>query len=360
LVHLDAKHGDVTTASLAVTRTVAAAKGSARERRLLPALTVVLVALLAAGVTTLELGIPDYGPVALLHMFEHREGRPWLLVGELRLPRLIAASLIGVMLAAAGTILQDTLRNPLGGPELLGVSTGGSAAVAAITVFGLAVPIPVIPFVVLGVGFAIGLSVLLLAQLFSNPGHVALVGAAATAFSGALVLGIISLTPSGSGIAVQDIYRFMAGDLGAADWQSVRILLPWAALLIPLFVFGGRALNLLQLGDDVAAALGMRVRRARLVLFGTAVALTAPVVAVAGPIAFVALFAPHVAREVLRTTDSGKVLLLGGAIGALMTVLADLAARLVISPAELPVGLWTALIGGPALLLLLQRRPWIG
>jgi iron complex transport system permease protein len=185
---------------------------------------------------------------------------------------------------------------------------------------------------------------------------VALIGAAATSFCGAVVLGIVSLTPSGSGVQVKDIYRFMAGDLAAADWQSVRILLPWAALLVPLWAFGGRTLNLLQLGDDVAAALGLHVRRARVLLFAAAIALTAPVVAVAGPIGFVALFAPHVARQLLGSSDSARVLALSASIGALMMAVADLAARLAVSPAELPVGLWTALIGGPSLLVLLQRR----
>jgi iron complex transport system permease protein len=135
----------------------------------------------------------------------------------------------------------------------------------------------------------------------------------------------------------------------------VRLVLPWLAVALPAALFFGRPLNLLQLGDDMAEGLGLPVFRTRALIFTVAIALNAAVVAVCGPIGFVALIAPHMVRGLLQTSDARQVLPISALLGALLLTGSDLLARELFNPAELPVGLVTVVIGSPIALFLLRR-----
>lgn len=275
------------------------------------------------------------------------------IVRNLRLPRVIGGALAGGMLGVSGAVMQGTLRNPLAGPELIGVSAGASLAVATIVAFRLPFPGIALPTAALVAGLITGALILTLVSLKANPMHMLLVGAALTALINALVIAVITLAPNFGGVSI--IYRFLVGSLSNVQWDEIRLAAPWCIALLPVLLLAGRPLNLLQLGDEVAEGLGLGVRRTRAVLFAASVVLVAPVVAIAGPIGFIALVSPHLVRRLLRTSDARVVMPVAAVTGAVLVLAADTAARLALHPHEVAVGLWTALLGAPALLVLMQR-----
>lgn len=275
------------------------------------------------------------------------------IVRNLRLPRVIGGALAGGMLGVSGAVMQDTLRNPLAGPELVGVSAGASLAVATIVAFRLPFPGIAMPVAALVAGLVTGTLILSLVSLKTNPMHMLLVGAALTALINAMVIAVVTLAPNFGGVTV--IYRFLVGSLSDVQWDEIRLAAPWAVALPVVVVLAGRPLNILKLGDEVAEGLGVGVRRTRAVLFAASVLLVAPVIAIAGPIGFIALVSPHIVRRLLRTSDARAVLPVAAVGGAALVLMADTAARLALHPHEVAVGLWTAILGAPALLVLLRR-----
>ncbi len=276
-----------------------------------------------------------------------------IVVHDLRLPRALLGVIAGASLALAGVMLQDTLGNPLAEPGILGVSSGAVVLVAIVTIFGVPVAYSLMPLLALLGGLTAGGVLLVAASLKTDPVRLVLIGAAMTAFLNAVVIIAISL---GEPFDIQLLYRFMVGSLANRNWESVYQVLPWAVIGIPLALMTARALNLLQLGDEVAEGLGLPVVRARLLIFVISVVLVASVVSVAGPISFVALLAPHAARRILATPDARLVLPVAALLGAVLLTAADLFARTVLAPVELPVGIFTTLFGGPVLLILIRRE----
>ncbi len=308
----------------------------------------------ALALLALLLGRPQLTPPDLLTVLTGGGTRlTRVVVFELRLPRLAIDLCAGAMLALAGALLQDALRNPLASPELLGVSAGASLVIAAITIFHL----PVLfvfyaPLALLG-GLASGSVVLLLARRLGESGRLVLLGVALVALLHALLISIIAL---GTQTDIGLLYLFLLGSTANRTWAQTNQLLPWALVGIPLALALARPLNLLQLGDEIAEGLGLRVVRARIGLLVIAAGLVAAVVAVSGPIAYIALAAPHLARRALGTTNARQVLPIAALIGTFLLTGADILAKNLFSPLELPVGIWTTLLGGPTLLILLQRR----
>ncbi len=307
------------------------------------------------GLLTLLTGTPNLSPPDLWVVLTGG-GKPLarIVVTQLRLPRLVLGILAGAMLALSGGLLQDALQNALAGPELLGVSAGATVVVAAITILHLAVTFSVVPWLALA-GALIGSSIVILTmRQIRNSVQLVLTGAALTALLNASVIVFISL---GSQNDISVLFLFLVGSLANRTWMHVSLVLPWAALGIPLALLCVRPLNVLQLGDDVARGLGLPVMRVRLLILVLSSALVSVVVAVCGPISFIALLAPHLARRILQTSDARAVLPCAALIGAVLLSGADLFARQAFAPQELPVGIWTTLIGGPCLLLLLRRKP---
>ncbi len=313
-----------------------------------------LIGIAGLALLQLLLGRPQLTPPDLVTVFMGGGTRlTRVVVFELRVPRLLIDLCAGAMLALAGALLQDALRNPLASPELLGVSAGASLVIAAITIFHLPVLFAFYaPLALLG-GLASGSVVLLLARRLGESGRLVLLGVALVALLHALLISIIAL---GTQTDIGLLYLFLLGSTANRTWVQTNQLLPWAVVGIPLALALARPLNLLQLGDEIAEGLGLRVVRARIGLMVIAAGLVAAVVAVSGPIAYIALAAPHLARRTLATTNARQVLPIAALIGTFLLVGADLLAKNLFSPIELPVGVWTTLLGGPTLLILLHRR----
>jgi iron complex transport system permease protein len=274
-----------------------------------------------------------------------------------RLPRVVAAALVGAALAAAGVVFQALLRNPLATPDTLGVSSGAAlGAMIAITFH--------FDFTVAGV------TAVPLASLAGSIAALAVVYALATArrrglSTTVLLLGGVTMTSFFSALILFTQYmadfadtfrtvRWLMGALDVGSYTPVLAVLPLLVVAFGIFAVLPRSLDLISLGTDAAAARGVNVLRAeRLALVGASLA-TGAAVSVAGPVAFIGLVVPHMVR-LLVGSDHRLVLPASALLGGAFLIGSDLVARVVFRPLELPVGIVTALIGGPFFLWLLVR-----
>ncbi|MFS0723083.1 FecCD family ABC transporter permease [Paenibacillus sp. 1P07SE] len=275
------------------------------------------------------------------------------IVIDIRLPRFLLGLIVGALLGAAGTLMQGALNNRLAGPELLGISAGASLAVAAITVLHMPIPFHLHPLLALAGGLAGGLVVVLAAKGSKGATGMLLVGMAVSAMLNGLLVVLITL---GTGNDVNLLYTYLLGSLANRGWDQVLRILPWTVLMLPLALGLARSVNLLQLGDETAAGLGIKVDRVRLLVLIVCALLVAVTVAQCGPIGYIALLAPHLTRAIIRSQDVRLVLPVSAVCGAALLTAADQLARLWLEPMELPVGVWTTLIGGSIFLVYIVSR----
>ncbi|GAA1572904.1 FecCD family ABC transporter permease [Kribbella karoonensis] len=263
-----------------------------------------------------------------------------------RLPRVLTGIGVGAAFAMSGAIFQRLARNPLVSPDLIGVNAGAAlAAVLIITVIGSGW----IPLGALAGSLLAAISVYLLAYRNGVSGNrLVLVGVGVTAIVGSLTAYLLTLADS---YTAKSASMWLAGSLAGRSWTHVVLIGATLAFGTPAAVVLTRQLRLLELGDDVARALGGRVELARGALIVLGVGLAAFATAAAGPVGFVALVAPQLARRLVRRPG----LVVPGTIGALLVVASDLLARTVVAPTVLPVGVVTAFLGAPYLLYLLTR-----
>jgi iron complex transport system permease protein len=310
-------------------------------------------ALVLLAAADLSLGIPGLGLHTVWDALTGTAGQTdHVLVWQSRLPRFVLGALAGALLALAGVLMQDGMRNPLAGPELLGVSSGAAAVMAAITVFSLPVAPGLQPALALGGGLLGGGAVVWASRHGQHPARVILIGVAVSALLNAVITTIISL---GSQDTVALFYSYLVGTLQDRTWQQVLLVLSW----LPAAAIGyalARRLNILQLGDTVATGLGVRAGRLRTGILLLAIAAVCSVVATCGPIGYVSLLAPHIVRRALGARDARLVLPTAMLAGAVVLTAADLVARVLLGQLEVPAGIWITLLGGPLLLLILGKR----
>ncbi|WP_030608940.1 FecCD family ABC transporter permease [Streptomyces fulvoviolaceus] len=308
-----------------------------------------LAAALAASVVLIGTGdfpIPA-GDVLKTLMGNGNAGQEFI-VNELRLPRVCVALLVGAALGLSGALFQAISRNPLGSPDVLGLGQGATAGALTMIVLFSGSSAQITVGALVG-GLATGLAIYLLAWKQGVHGYrLVLVGigvsAVVTAGNGYL------LTRSTLTEATQAVV-WMTGSLSGRDWAQVWPLLWLCAVLVPLVLANGRGLRMMEMGDDVSNALGVRVERVRMLLLVAAVLLTATATAAAGPISFVALTAPQLARRLTRSP--GPNLLPSLVMGAALMVVADWISQKVFGADQLPVGVVTGVLGGVYLLWLL-------
>ena len=273
---------------------------------------------------------------------------------NIRLPRIALAALVGGGLALAGAVLQGVFRNPLADPSLVGVSSGAALGAVASIVVGIA------PFGIASLpvaAFCGGMLAMLGVYGFARQGGrtevvtLILAGIAINAIAGAITGLFIFLA---NDVQLRTIVFWSLGSLGGATWRSVWAVLPFIGAGLLLLPRWGRQLNLLVLGEREAQHLGMETERLRFLLVVLAALVTGAAVSVAGIVGFVGLVVPHIIR--LIAGPDHRVLLPASVLaGATLLLLADLAARTLVLPRELPLGVVTALAGGPFFLWLLHR-----
>ena len=275
---------------------------------------------------------------------------------QLRLPRVVLAVLVGAGLAVAGAGYQGVFRNPLADPYLLGAAAGaglGATLVIAYSPVQSLGPVGIVPaaaFVgaLLGVGLALALGT---AAGGSHGATLLLAGIAVASFMAAGQ----TLVQQRNTDDLREVYNWLLGQLGRAQWSDVALVLPYMGASLVVLLLCGRALDVLAVGDDEAQSLGVHPGRLRLLVIVAASLATAAAVAVSGLIGFVGLVVPHIARRLIGGSYA-LVLPASLLIGGAFLVLADLAARVVLAPAELPIGVVTAFIGAPFFAGLL----WLG
>ncbi|GGL71368.1 FecCD family ABC transporter permease [Wenxinia marina] len=274
-------------------------------------------------------------------------------VWEFRLPRALVAFLVGAFLALSGALLQSLTRNPLADPGLVGISQGAALAVVAGAVLAPGLATGARPLLALGGALAVAGLVLSLSRS-SRDGETlrfVLIGIGLSAMIAAVTRAFLTYGTLGSAMSS---LGWLAGSLHAASWVELRWLSLAALALLPALVLAVRPLSALRFGTEVATALGLRARPARAALVALAVALAGVSVAAAGPLAFVGLVTPHLARR-LAPAGIGGHLALTALAGAALTAAADLAGRLAFAPVQVPAGLVTALIGVPIFVALMLR-----
>lgn len=286
-----------------------------------------------------------------------------VIVWEVRLPRLLLAFLVGASLAAVGVALQALLRNPLADPYILGISSGAALGAALAMQFGLAWAIGGFTAVQLCAFIFAAATIGAIYRIAVADGRIPiqtllLAGVIINAILSALILFISSLSDSTSAFR---LFFWLMGSLATLGYAGLGALAVTAVVGIGVLCAQGRNLNLLSLGEDPAQGLGLDVERVKRVIFITTALLTGAAVAVSGLIGFVGMIVPHAVRMVLGP-DHRLLLPASALVGGTFLAVADTVARSLLAPAELPVGVITALCGGPFFIYLLMshRKEAIG
>jgi len=318
-------------------------------------LVVLVLVLLAVALASLMIGSRDIGArTALDALFAYDDSDEHAIVRALRLPRTILGVGVGVALGMAGALMQALTRNPLADPGLLGVNAGAYfAVVLGVSLFGLSGIGSYIWFALAGaIVTTIVVYVVGVAGRFSGtPVRLTLAGVAIGAVLSGVSAGITLLDPT----SFDRLRQWSAGSLvGQNDAGFLVIFLLIACGLLAAFLVA-RQLNAIALGDDLARAVGVSVKRTRVVVIAATTLLAGAATAAAGPIGFVGLMVPHLARWI-GGTDQRWIFAYTMVLGPILLLVADIAGRLVMRPAELQVGIVTAFIGAPVLIALARRR----
>lgn len=320
---------------------------ASRRRLVILVLAVLVVAAFAA---TLMIGRTFYPPGDVLRVIagERVPGASFT-VGRLRLPRGVLAVVAGLSFGLAGVTFQTMLRNPLASPDVIGISSGASAA----AVFGIVIlSLDGTAVSTLAVAAALGVALLIYLLAFTDGvagTRLILVGIGV----GAMLNSVVSYVLSRAGQwDYQEALRWLTGSLNGTSWTTVVPALVALVVLSPVLLGQAKNLSALQLGDDTAAALGVRVERTRLVAIVAAVGLVAFATAACGPIAFVSFLAGPIAARIVG--PNGSLLVPAALVGALLVLVADLVGQFALDT-RFPVGVITGVLGAPYLIYLIVR-----
>ncbi|MDO4630811.1 MAG: iron ABC transporter permease [Corynebacterium sp.] len=275
-------------------------------------------------------------------------------VWEIRIPRILLGLLVGMALGVAGTLMQAVFANPLAEPSIIGVTSGAGVGAALVIVFNIGI---LGTFTVPAGGFISAVVVtIIIYQLARSQGKVSVVnliltGIAINAVCGAIISFMVYLAPTTNR---EQIIFWQMGSLNGSQWKHVWVVLPIVVVGSIIAFSLGKQLDVLALGERAAGHTGIDVARLRIFAIAASTVLTAGAVAFAGLIGFVGLIVPHLLRTI--TGPENKILLPASALaGAVLIALADVAARTLIPFADLPIGIFTALVGGPTFFILLRR-----
>jgi iron complex transport system permease protein len=342
------------------------AAGRRRDRAPLPVVMAACAALLLITmVAGVGLGSVGLSPAAVLHVVsEQLSGHPdntvaGIIVWQIRLPRVLLAAVVGAALTTAGVVVQVLVRNALADPFLLGVSSGASVGATAVLLLGAFASLGVWA---ISVGSVLG-ALVAMAVVFGvsqsgrglAPTQLILCGVVLSAMFESVTSFLIF---RGNPQATQSVLFWLLGSFGLASWNQLPIPALALVAVMAYLLAQGRSLNALAMGAEPAAALGIDVQQLRRNLFFAASLLAGVSVAVSGVIGFVGLVVPHIVRLIVGS-DHRRVLPVGVLFGASFMVLGDLLARTIVAPQEMPMGVITAFIGAPTLLILIRRRPYL-
>jgi iron complex transport system permease protein len=321
-----------------------------RRRRRAAVMAVLAALIVAVFLISLMVGNTFYPPsdVVRVVLGEDVLGATFT-VGRLRLPRALLAVVAGASFGLAGVTFQTMLRNPLASPDIIGISAGSSAA-AAFAIVTLSLGATEVSVFAIVVGLAVAILVYLLAYRSGVAGtRLILIGIGVAAMLDSVTTYILSRAAQWD---LQEATRWLTGSLNGTNWSQLGPVVVAFLVLGPLLLAQSRSLAATQLGDDAAAALGVRVDRTRLIVIVAAVGLIAFATAASGPIAFVAFLSGPIASRIVGR--GGSMLVPAALVGALLVLVADLAGQYLLG-ARYPVGVVTGVLGAPFLIWLIIR-----
>jgi len=321
----------------------------------------VLAALFCGGfVWSVSIGPEPIGLGALLHgVFAPHHSVQQLVVHLVRLPRAMLAGLVGATLAVAGVVMQSITRNPLGAPEILGVSSGAAVTVALATTIVpsiAGVSILFLSFAGGGVAAAMVFGIARFGRGGLSPVRLALAGVTISYLLYYLMQGILICFSQNS----DSFFFWLIGGVTYANWHDINLAYPWMAGGLVLAMLLAARLNVLALGDDVAKGLGQNVGQTRFLGAVCVVLLAGAAIGVAGPVAFLGLIVPHIVRRLLHTNNHFVLIPVSMVCGATLLIYADIGTRYTNHGVQLPAGIFTSLIGAPFFIYLARREKLAG
>lgn len=343
--------------------------GKAGRGRLLTTLTVLSVTLVVSVLAGIALG-PTVVPLGDVVRFLTAaltggsigadDVTGYSIVWHVRTPRVLLAAVVGAGLSVVGVAIQALVRNALADPFVLGISSGASVGATAVVVFGVFAGLGVYALSAAAFLGALGATVLVYlaarGPLGLTPLRLVLTGVALAYGFQALMSVLVFLSPNGQ--AARTVLFWLLGSLGSASWESLPLAAGAVLVTVVVLLRQSRSLDVLSLGDETAASLGVDAEALRRRLFLLTAAVTGLIVAVSGAIGFVGLVLPHVVRILVGSTHR-RVLAVAPLAGACFLVWVDLVARTAFAPEELPLGVITALIGVPVFIVLMRRRGYL-
>jgi iron complex transport system permease protein len=317
-------------------------------------LLAVLISLLLM-LCSLSLGKVLLSPLEVLRiLFSSEDSSLVFIVEQLRLPRMLLAALVGGALAVSGVILQSIIRNPLASPDLLGITSGASAAaVFYLSFYASTLGQHWLPMAaMLGAGLAVLAIYLLAWKQGASPLRLVLIGVGVSALLSAVTTFILVFSPLTTTLSA---YVWLTGSVYGASWAQPRALAGWLLVILPGLLLVARHVRVQQLDDSLAQGIGVRVQWLRVGLLLVSVALAGAAVAWGGAMAFVGLIAPHIAKRLVAPGFAGQAAM-SALVGANLLMLADLAGRTLFLPLDLPAGIFVAVLGTPFFLYLLIKQ----
>lgn len=308
----------------------------------------VTVLLLIASIASLSIGAVLINPFEAVNSLFTQNN---FIINEYRAPRMFLALIVGSSLAISGALIQGVVRNALASPDVIGITKGASLSAVTIIMLFPSTPLFILPFGSFAGALIISLILTILISRFNVKGSkLALIGLAIGAICTAIVQYMLIRNPLDANTALV----WLTGSLYGHSMSNVWVILPWFIVALPVIFYYCHQLDILTLGDEIAIALGAKVKKVKAILLFLAVILAGASISVVGGLSFLGLIAPHIARQLVGHKHK-HITLMSGLLGALILMISDSLARGIHPPIDIPVGVIVAIVGVPYFLFLLRK-----
>ena len=310
--------------------------------------SLVTVLLLIASIASLSIGAVLINPFEAVNSLFTQNN---FIISEYRAPRMFLALIVGSSLAISGALIQGVVRNALASPDVIGITKGASLSAVTIIMLFPSAPLFILPFGSFAGALIISLILTILISRFNVKGSkLALIGLAIGAICTAIVQYMLIRNPLDANTALV----WLTGSLYGHSMSNVWVILPWFIVALPVIFYYCHQLDILTLGDDIAIALGTKVKKVKAILLFLAVILAGASISVVGGLSFLGLIAPHMARQLVGHKHK-HITFMSGLLGALILMISDSLARGIHPPIDIPVGVIVAIVGVPYFLFLLRK-----
>ena len=310
--------------------------------------SLVIVLLLIASISSLSIGAVFINPFEAVNSLFTQNS---FIINEYRAPRMFLALIVGSSLAISGALIQGVVRNALASPDVIGITKGASLSAVTIIMLFPSAPLFILPFGSFAGALIISLILTILISRFNVKGSkLALIGLAIGAICTAIVQYMLIRNPLDANTALV----WLTGSLYGHSMSNVWVILPWFIVTLPVIFYYCHQLDILTLGDDIAIALGAKVKKVKAILLFLAVILAGASISVVGGLSFLGLIAPHMARKLVGHKHK-HITFMSGLLGALILMISDSLARGIHPPIDIPVGVIVAIVGVPYFLFLLRK-----